>query len=114
MQVTPDAIRRRVPVQVLLLTAGFLVLVAISAASIVFVDRAREDSSLVVHTVEVENQIAAVLLELRRAESAGRGYLLTSELRFLNQHDTALANILGNVRCRPATAMPCKPPSKHA
>ena len=98
MQVVADAIRRRVPVQVLLLTAGFLVLVAISAASIVFVDRAREDSSLVVHTVEVENQIAAVLLELRRAESAGRGDLLTSELRFLNQHDTALANILGNVR----------------
>jgi signal transduction histidine kinase len=85
-------------VQVLLLTAGFLVLVAISTASIVFVDRARDDSSLVVHTVEVENQIAAVLLELRRAESAGRGYLLTSEPRFLAQHDTALANILGNVR----------------
>lgn len=98
LQVTANAARRRELVQVLLLTAGFLVLVAISAASILFVDRARDDSSLVVHTVEVENQIAAVLLELRRAESAGRGYLLTSEPRFLTQHDTALANILGNVR----------------
>ena len=98
LQVTANAARRRELVQVLLLTAGFLVLVAISAASILFVDRARDDSALVVHTVEVENQIAAVLLELRRAESAGRGYLLTSEPRFLAQHDTALANILSNVR----------------
>ncbi|MGB3446782.1 MAG: CHASE3 domain-containing protein [Xanthobacteraceae bacterium] len=98
MQLVADALRRRGLVQVLLLTAGFFVLVAISATSIVFVDRAREDSSLVVHTVEVENQIAAVLLELHRAESAGRGFLLTSEPRFLNQHDTALANILGYVR----------------
>jgi CHASE3 domain sensor protein len=71
LQVTANAARRRELVQVLLLTAGFLVLVAISAASILFVDRARDDSALVVHTVEVENQIAAVLLELRRAESAG-------------------------------------------
>ena len=31
-----------------------------------------------VHTVEVENQINAVLLEIRRAESAARGYLLTA------------------------------------
>ncbi|MGN6308837.1 MAG: sensor histidine kinase [Xanthobacteraceae bacterium] len=93
-----SAARRRELVQVLLLTAGFLILVAISAASILFVDRARDDSSLVVHTVEVENQISAVLLELRRAESAGRGYLLTSEPRFLTQHDTALTNILGNIR----------------
>lgn len=98
LQVKASAARRRELVQVLLLTAGFLVLVAISAASIIFVDRARDDSSLVVHTVEVENQIAAVLLELRRAESAGRGYLLTFEPRFLTQHDTALANILGTVR----------------
>jgi len=98
LQVTASAARRRELIQVLLLTAGFLVLVAISAASIVFVDRARDDSSLVVHTVEVENQIAAVLLDLRRAESAGRGYLLTSEPRFLAQHDTALANIHANIR----------------
>lgn len=94
---TPSARRRRGLVQVLLLAAGFLVLIVISTASIMFVDRARNDSARVVHTVEVENQIAAVLLELRRAESAGRGYLLTSEPRFLTLHDTALANILSNV-----------------
>ena len=80
---TPDATRRRAIGQILLLAAGFLVLVAISAASVILVNRAREDNSWVVHTVEVENQINTLLLEIRRAESAARGYLLTSEPRFL-------------------------------
>ena len=74
-----DAARRRGLAQIILLVAGLLVLIAISTASILFVDRARDDSSLVVHTVEVENQIAAVLLDIRRAESAARGFLLTSD-----------------------------------
>ena len=52
-------------------------LVAISAASVLLVNKARDDSAWVVHTVEVENQINALLLEIRRAESAARGYLLT-------------------------------------
>ena len=75
--VTPDATRRRAIVQILLLAAGFLVLVAISVASVLLVNKARKDNALVVHTVEVENQIDALLLEIRRAESAARGYLLT-------------------------------------
>jgi len=79
--------------QALLLAAGLLVLIAINAASIYFVDRARDESALVVHTVEVENQIAAVLLEIRRAESAARGYLLSPEERFLAQHENAMANV---------------------
>jgi len=60
--------------QVLLLSAGFLVLVAISAASVLLVNKARDDSGWVVHTVEVENQTNALLLEIRRAESGARGY----------------------------------------
>jgi len=70
------------------------VLVAISASSVIFVDRAREDSGLVVHTVEVENQINALLLEIRRAESAARGYLLTSGPEFLSDHEAAVATII--------------------
>ena len=54
---TPDATRRRAIGQILLLAAGFLVLVAISAASVLLVNQAREDNAWVVHTVEVENQI---------------------------------------------------------
>ena len=63
---TLDATRRRAIGQILLLAAGFLVLVAISASSVIFVNKAREDSSLVVHTVEVENQINTLLLEIRQ------------------------------------------------
>jgi signal transduction histidine kinase len=80
--------------QILLLTAGFLVLVAISVASVLFVNKARDDSRLVVHTVEVENRTNALLLEIRRAESAARGYLLTSGPDFLKSHEDAVTQIL--------------------
>jgi signal transduction histidine kinase len=76
---------------------GFLVLVAISTSSVIFVDQAREDSAWVVHTVEVENQISTLLLEIRRAESAVRGYLLTSDPQFLAEHQSAVAGILPDV-----------------
>ena len=42
-------------------------------------------TALVVHTVEVENQHQPLLLEIRRAESAARGYLLTSGPEFLTR-----------------------------
>jgi signal transduction histidine kinase len=89
-----DAARRRPIVQIVLLAAGFLVLVAISAASVLLVNKARNDNSLVVHTVEVENSINALLLEIRRAESAARAYLLTLWPEFLRDHETAVANVL--------------------
>ena len=92
--VTLDATRRRAIGQILLLAAGFLVLVAISASSVMLVNQSREDNAWVVHTVEVENQISALLLQIRRAESAARGYLLTSEPRFLTEHEAAVATIL--------------------
>jgi signal transduction histidine kinase len=90
---TLDATRRRSISQILLLAVGFLVLVAISASSVLLVNQAREDSSWVVHTVEVENQISTLLLEIRHAESAERGYLLTSEPRYLAEHQAAAAAI---------------------
>jgi signal transduction histidine kinase len=92
--VTADATRRRAIGQILLLAAGFLVLVTISAASVVLVTQSRKDNAWVVHTVEVENQLSTLLLQIRRAESAARGYLLTSEPRFLSEHEAAVASIL--------------------
>ncbi len=83
--------------QILLLAAGFLVLVAICATSVILVDQAREDSSRVVHTVEVENQISTLLLEIRRAESGARGYLLTSDPRYLAEHNAAAAEVHADV-----------------
>lgn len=94
---TPDATRRRAIGQILLLAAGFLVLVAISTASVLLVNKARNDSGLVVLTVEAQNQINALLLEVRRAESSARGYLLTQGPEFLADHEAAVSTIPGNV-----------------
>jgi signal transduction histidine kinase len=91
--VTSDARRIGTLWQILLLAAGFLVLVAISAASALLVDRSRDDSAAVVHTIEVQDQTNALLLDVRRAESAARGYLLTSQPEFLADHRAAVAVI---------------------
>lgn len=74
-----NATRRGTFWQIGLLSAGFFVLAAISIASIYLVNRARTDSGWVIHSVEVENQISLSQLQMRRAESATRGYLLTQE-----------------------------------
>jgi len=78
--VTANAQRKRAIGHILLLAAGLLVLTAISAGSVHLVNKAREDARKVLRTLEVENQISLVQLQLRRAESAQRGYLAT--LRF--------------------------------
>jgi signal transduction histidine kinase len=91
--VTIDATRRRAIGQILLLSAGFFVLVAISALSVVLVTQSRKDNRWVVHTVEVENQVNALLLDIRRAESAVRGYMLSSGPQFLAEQDAAVAAI---------------------
>lgn len=69
-------------------------LVAISTSSVVLVNQARKDSGMVVHTVEVENQLSTLLLEIRLAESAARAYLLNSQQTFLDEHDAAVAFIV--------------------
>ncbi|TDM83104.1 hypothetical protein CEE95_12400, partial [Lactobacillus crispatus] len=78
--------RRRSTLQILLLSAGFFVLVAVSVASVLLVNKAREDNAWVVHTVEVEGQVANLLLDVRRAESATRAYLLTSAPQYLSEY----------------------------
>jgi signal transduction histidine kinase len=88
--VTPDATRRRAIGQILLLAAGLVVLTIISAGSVHLVNLAREDARSVVHTVEVENQISLVELQLRRAESAQRGYLSTLLPDFLSDFEQAV------------------------
>jgi signal transduction histidine kinase len=90
----PDASRWRAIGQILLLVAGFAVLVAISVASVLLVNKARDDNGWVTHTVEAENQINALLLEIRRAESGARGFLLTQGPEFLREHDAAVAKIV--------------------
>ena len=94
---TPAAARRRTIWQMALLSAGFFLLVAISITSIVLINKARDDSRWVVHTIEVENQISTVLLDIRRAESAARGYLLTIQPEFLAEHEGAIARVMPGV-----------------
>jgi signal transduction histidine kinase len=97
LAVAPDIRRRRAMGQILLLSAGFLVLVVISAASVLLVNKSREDNAWVVHTIEVENQTNALLLEIRRAESAARGYLVTMGPEFLADHNQAVAAIIPDI-----------------
>jgi signal transduction histidine kinase len=92
--VTSDTRHDRKVGQILLLTAGFLVLVAVSSASVLLVNKARNDNAAVVHTIEVENQINMLLLEIRRAESSVRGYLLTMGPDFLNDYEQAITAIM--------------------
>jgi signal transduction histidine kinase len=93
--VTPDVKRRRQALgQILLLSAGFIVLVAVSVASVLLVNKARSDNGWVVHTIEVENQTNSLLLEIRRAESAARGYLLTMGPEFLADYEQAVSAVM--------------------
>src|SRR5687768_8831161 len=85
--------KRRSIVQVVLLAAGLAILLAISATSIWLVALLREDADKISRTLEVENQIYVALLQLRRAESAERGYLLTLRPEFLDEFKQAEAAI---------------------
>jgi signal transduction histidine kinase len=91
--VTPDPTRRRAIGQILLLAAGLVVLTAISAGSVYLVNKARDDARWVVHTVEAENQISFTQLQLRRAESAQRGFLLTLQPNFQPDFEEAASQL---------------------
>lgn len=90
---TSEAARLRTVWQVGLLTAGFLVLVAISAASLYLGHRARTDALWVTHTVEVESQIGTVQLQIQRAENAVRGFLVTKDKNYRSDFEKAEALI---------------------
>lgn len=91
---TAEGQRRRAFWQILLFAAGLLVLTVISAGSVYLVNNAREDAKWVVHTIEAENQINTLLLEIRRAESSARGFLLTQGPDFQSDHQKAIAAII--------------------
>jgi len=95
--VTPEATRRRAIGQVLLLVAGLVVLTVISAGSVYLVNEARDDAKWVVHTVEVENQILLTQLEMRRAESAERGFISTSLPDFLDDFENAASRLTADL-----------------
>lgn len=91
---TAESQRRRAFWQILLISAGLVVLTVISAGSVYLVNMARDDSKWVIHTIEAENQINTLLLEIRRAESSARGFLLTQGPDFQSDHEKAVAAII--------------------
>ena len=90
---TPDTTRWRALGQILLLAAGLVVLTVISAGSVYLVNKAREDSRWVVRTVEIESQLSLTQLQLRRAESAQRGYLSTLRPDFQTDFEEAAVQL---------------------
>ena len=90
---TPDTTRWRALGQILLLAAGLVVLTIISAGSVYLVNKAREDARWVVRTVEIENQLSLTQLQLRRAESAQRGYLSTLRPDFQTDFEEAAVQL---------------------
>jgi signal transduction histidine kinase len=91
--VTPDAAHRDTIGQILLLAAGVVVLTVISAGSVHLVNRAREDARWVVHSIEIENQLSFTQLQVRRAESAQRGYLTTLRSDFQTDFENAASEL---------------------
>jgi signal transduction histidine kinase len=83
MEVAPAAPSSRHALgQIILLAAGLVVLTLISATSVYLVNKAREDAQWALHSMEVENEISLAQLQMRRAESAQRGFLLTQRPEF--------------------------------
>lgn len=72
-------------------------LVAISTLSVVLVNQSRKDNAWLVHTVEVENQVNTVLLNIQRAESATRAYMLSQAPQFLAEKQEAASVILPEI-----------------
>src|SRR5712672_670477 len=91
--VRPDAAHRDTIGQILLLAAGLVVLTVISAGSVHLVNKAREDARWVVHSIEIENQLSFTQLQLRRAESAQRGYLSTLRSDFQADFEDAASEL---------------------
>jgi PAS domain S-box-containing protein len=81
------------PPRRLLLSIGFAVLLAISAASIALDVKSRADVAWINHTLEISNKLTDMRLLFRRAESAARGYLLTSDQSFMEDYHRSLDRI---------------------
>ncbi len=93
MAVTPAKSSRHALGQIILLAAGLVVLTLISATSVYLVNKARVDAQWALHSMEVENEISLAQLQMRRAESAQRGFLLTSRPEFRTAFEEAASQL---------------------
>jgi signal transduction histidine kinase len=86
MTVALPLTRKRIPIQLALLIAGFTVLVTMSLTSLWLSHESDRASEIVAHTLEVNAAIVSYQGALRRAESGERGFLLTGEQAYLNDY----------------------------
>lgn len=82
--------RKAVSLQPMLLTAGFILLIGLSAATAWLVQRTADESQQVARTLQVQERLSGLLLELRRVEASQRGYLLTANAFYLEEFRAAM------------------------
>ncbi len=80
--------------QPLLLAIGFVIVILISATSIWLVDRSNDEAEAVIQTLDVQNSLSLILLNLRRAESAQRGYVITGQTAYRDEYYEAAQSSL--------------------
>jgi len=87
----------RFSIQPILLGVGFALLIAIGTATVWLAEQSAEDARRVVHTVNVQEKLSNLLLNVRRAESGQRGYLLTGRQQYLSDYRDAAPAIETNL-----------------
>jgi CHASE3 domain len=83
----------RFPVQPILLAVGFVLLVGIGMSTLWLARQSSEDASSVSRTVSVQEKLSTLLLNVRRAESSQRGYLLTGRQAYLLDYSAAAPTV---------------------
>lgn len=91
--ITVPIIHTRIPIQVGLLIAGFIVLVTMSLTSLWLASESDRASEEVAHTLEVNSTIVIYQGALRRAESGQRGFLLTGDPMYLQDYQIGLQRL---------------------
>jgi signal transduction histidine kinase len=92
-----QARRFNIPIQPILLGVGFLLLVVISGTTAWLVGEAAVDAGRVAHTLRVQDKLSTFLLDVRRAESGQRGYLLTNEKTYLDDYLAVIPTLSGQI-----------------
>jgi PAS domain S-box-containing protein len=82
-----------IPTQRVLLGAGLAILLLITAASIGLDLKSRSDAVWVNHTLEMLNRVSDLGLQVRRAESAARGFQLFRAQSFLDEFEDARSRV---------------------
>ncbi|XSG81300.1 MAG: sensor histidine kinase [Methyloligella sp. ZOD6] len=83
---------RRIPPAVPL-GIGFALMVVISIFAAIFAYQSQRSAESVAHALAVEGEISDLLLALRLAESAERGYVITEERAFLTEYAQAVSAV---------------------